>query len=88
MASEMKNECRNCRFWEPFGSAHEGARKTAKDGECRRYAPKARSMHLFQFPTGTEPSEAGAMLMTHFPNTLPDEWCGEHEQPVYENNGL
>lgn len=63
--------CENCRFWVPNDD-------TNTDGTCHRHAPRVVAgtwgiYLVFLKATSTE-----------WPDTVADEWCGEHE-PVTES---
>ena len=61
----MANEsCSKCRFWCGEADTLDGEGR----GECRRYAPRPE----FEYVEGS-----GMSYTTHWPGTLPDDWCGE-----------
>lgn len=67
----MGEKCYTCRFWKNRDTAY-------GEGECRRYAPR---------PT-TKPRTTGdgetLPVLTYWPETSQDDWCGEYAAGVVE----
>ena len=62
----MDEVCSNCRFWKPDVIAH---------GFCKRHAPAMKST-LREVPNS--PFNWYLLVSdTQFPETAPDDWCGE-----------
>ena len=72
MIDIVTESCGNCRFW--LAPDNEG-----EPGYCRREPPKAfmiqRPSHNGLKLSGSQPVET--QLMTNFPPTNEDIWCGE-----------
>ncbi len=77
------DECWTCRFFrDESGYSPEEARRFHENGQsvngtCRRNAPVA-----------VMPDEDDRVVnYGHWPAVLSDDWCGEHETPISQNEG-
>lgn len=68
---ETTDSCARCRFWVESEPGY-GA-------ECRRRAPVAM---LKAYRNGM--GDPGQMVVTRWPHTDSDHWCGEHEPKAHE----
>ena len=71
-----KIHCENCRFWATTMSKISDVNYADGVGECRRNAPQGPVMY-YQGSWACRPKDF--QVISGFPNTLKDEWCGEAE---------
>jgi hypothetical protein len=68
--------CATCRYWTDKMSAVSALKPADGVGECRRHAPRGPVSLGWTHTSGDEVHRA---VMSAFPFTPHDDWCGEHK---------
>ena len=71
-----KIHCEDCRFWANTLSEISTVKHAAGVGEYRRNAPQGPVVY-YQGSGNSRPKDF--QVISGFPNTVKDEWCGEAE---------
>ena len=71
-----KIHCERCRHWANAASEDSVVKFGDGVGECRRNAPQGPVVY-YQGSRNSRPKDL--QVISGFPNTVKDEWCGEAE---------
>jgi len=74
--------CKDCKFWEGFIDDDE----KESLGQCRKHAPKLRALLLSDSIKDNDDDGESIGREGIWPDTTPDDWCGEFQQKENDNS--